>query len=153
MSEAGPGTFSQSVQPRLELHCAVDGCHVVSCGCAEEPLECNQCHAPRGAPGRQAGGEAEGCEMADCHGTEKAAGLDLSEGQAYRQLVNVDSQQVPALKRVKPGAPLESYLYHKLGNSHLDVGGKGTAMPLGHGWPQADTNLIRQWIEAGAPQD
>jgi len=153
VSEAGPATFSRSVQPRFHGFCAVDGCHAVSCGCAEEPLDCNQCHAQRCAPGRQAGEETAGCAMADCHGAEEAGGLNLSQAQAYRQLVNVDSQQVPGLKRVKPGAPLESYLYHKLVGSHRAVGGKGNPMPLGHGWTEADTDVIRQWIEAGAPGD
>lgn len=151
VSEAGAATFSRSVQPRFNDFCAVEGCHAASCGCAEEPLDCDQCHAQRCAPGRQAGDEVEGCEMADCHGTEEAGGLNLSAAQAYRQLVNVDSQQAPGLKRVKPGSPRESYLFHKLANSHREVGGKGSQMPLGHGWTAADTDLIRQWIEAGAP--
>ena len=89
-----------------------------------------------------------------CHVTgEELGGLGLAPSLAYRQLVNVPSHE-STLLRVKPGAPEESYLLHKLNGTHLDQGGSGGRMPLGLP-PLADTQLalIRQWIQSGAPNN
>lgn len=89
-----------------------------------------------------------------CHITgEELGGLGLAPSLAYKQLVNTDSLQSDLL-RVKPGAPDESYLLHKLAGTHLDQGGTGTRMLQGFP-PLADAQveLISRWIAAGAPNN
>jgi hypothetical protein len=83
-----------------------------------------------------------------CHaGAQAPLGLRLDAGASYAMLVSVPSVQVPAVFRVAPGDPDNSYLVHKIEGSAA-VGGR---MPLGG--PSLDTteiDLIRQWIAAGA---
>lgn len=83
-----------------------------------------------------------------CHaGAQAPRGLRLDEGNSYAMLVDVPSVQVPALRRVAPGDPDNSYLVQKVEGSAA-FGGQ---MPLDS--PPLDTdqiNLIRQWIAAGA---
>ncbi len=66
-------------------------------------------------------------------------------------LVNVPSTQVPSVMRVVPGDPEHSYLYWKVtGDPRID-GGRMPLMapPLG----ATDRELLRGWIEAGAPRN
>ena len=83
-----------------------------------------------------------------CHaGSAAPVGLRLDAGSSYGALVGVASAEVPALMRVAPGHPDDSYLVHKL-EGHAAVGAR---MPLGG--PYLDTatlSIIRQWIAAGA---
>lgn len=84
-----------------------------------------------------------------CHaGAGAPRGLRLDEGNSYALLVGVASAEVPALQRVKAGDAENSYLVHKI-EGRAAVGGR---MPLGGPpLPQADIDLIKQWIVAGAP--
>lgn len=89
-----------------------------------------------------------------CHavGMEPAAAdLDLYD-DAFGSIVNEPSSQVPQMMLVSPGAPDQSYLWHKLTGTHLDVGGEGEAMPA-TGVSLDDETLARveAWIAAGAP--
>jgi hypothetical protein len=86
-----------------------------------------------------------------CHLTGAPAGLSLAEGQAYANLVNVLSSQVPTLNRVTPGDPDNSYLFMKhIGDPRI----VGDRMPRNN--PTFfDQNpdllgLERQWILEGA---
>lgn len=86
-----------------------------------------------------------------CHvGTNAPQGLRLDAGNSYALLVNVASAEVPGLMRVNPGNPDASYLVHKIqGNAAV-----GVRMPA-NGPPylsQAQIDLVRGWIAAGAPQ-
>jgi hypothetical protein len=85
---------------------------------------------------------------AACHaGSSAPLGLRLDEGFAYSMLVNTASVEVPALLRISPGNPDQSYLIQKL-EGHAAVGGQ---MPLGQSpLPQATIDVIRQWITNGA---
>jgi mono/diheme cytochrome c family protein len=90
---------------------------------------------------------------ADCHGTKRAkAKLNLSAATAAQALVNHPADQVPQLVRVKPGDPDGSYLWQKLQNKAA----KGKGMPRGifttKRLPEAELDVIRKWIEAGAPE-
>ena len=89
-----------------------------------------------------------------CHITgEELGGLGLAPSLAYNQLVNADALQ-SSMARVKPGAPDESYLLHKLAGTHLDQGGTGGRMPLGFpALPEAQVELITRWIASGAPNN
>ena len=76
-----------------------------------------------------------------------AAGLDLSAGRSFENLVNVLSTQV-GLNRVTPGDSDMSYLVHKIEGR---AGIAGQRMPPG-GAPLSDQQIaaIRRWIDAGA---
>lgn len=80
-------------------------------------------------------------------GAGAPTGLRLDAGNSYALLVNVPSTQVPALLRVKPGDPDNSYLVQKI-DGRAAVGGR---MPLGRpALPQASIVLVRSWIAGGA---
>jgi hypothetical protein len=87
---------------------------------------------------------------ATCHsGSSAPLGFRLDAASAYSMLVNTPSVEVPALRRVLPGNPDQSYLIQKL-EGHAAVGAQ---MPLGQPpLPQATINVIRQWIADGAQQ-
>ena len=79
------------------------------------------------------------------HATD--ADLDLREGQAFSNLVNRPSIQV-ALDLVEPNDAENSYLIHKLDGR---AGIVGVQMPVGGPFlSQADIDVIKQWINAGA---
>ena len=91
------------------------------------------------------------CATSGCHaGAAAPQNLRLDAANSYANLVDVDSQEVPTLKRVDPGDPDNSYLIQKLEGTAA-VGGR---MPLG-GTPLDDTTImvIRQWISDGAIDD
>lgn len=83
-----------------------------------------------------------------CHiGATAPLGLRLDSANSFNLLVGVASVQEPALLRVDPGDPNASYLIRKLEGA-ASIGGQ---MPLGGTpLPQADINVIRQWIIDGA---
>jgi len=94
------------------------------------------------------------CAFSGCHaGSSPAQGMNLSDGQAYANIVNVQSNE-SGLLRVDPGDPDQSYLVHKIQGTQGTVGGSGGQMPLG-GTPltQAQINLIREWITNGAQEN
>lgn len=89
---------------------------------------------------------------ATCHLTgEEAGGMSLVGDSAIGFLVGKPSQEAPAVMRVEPGAPDESYLVMKIEGTHLDHGGSGAMMPFG-GFPldAGDVAKIRAWIAQGA---
>jgi hypothetical protein len=89
---------------------------------------CEQCHSGAGAP----------------------HGLRLDAANSYALLVGVPSDEQPSVLRVKAGDPNNSYLIRKLEGT----AGTGERMPAGlPPLPQADINMIRQWITDGALQD
>ena len=83
-----------------------------------------------------------------CHiGANAPQGLRLDAANSYALLVNVNSNEVPALKRVNPGNPDQSYIVQKISGTAA-VGGR---MPLGQApLPQDRIDLIRSWIASGA---
>jgi len=86
-----------------------------------------------------------------CHVTGQEPGLlSLVPTKSYGALVGQDSVQ-SNLKRVEPGNPEQSYLYHKLMGSHLEAGGEGLRMPFAAPpLNRAQTDLVKHWIEEGA---
>jgi hypothetical protein len=89
------------------------------------------------------------CATAGCHvGAAAPQGLKLDAASSYALLVGVPSNQVPALLRVNPGSPDNSYLIQKMEGTAA-AGGR---MPL-NGPPfldQATIDVIRLWITNGA---
>ncbi|MCA9752846.1 MAG: hypothetical protein R3B81_00785 [bacterium] len=91
-----------------------------------------------------------GCALAACHGGAMQANLDLREGQAFSFLVDVPSVEVPTAVRVAPFDPDNSYIICKLENCPWIVGNQ---MPLiGGPLPQTTIDVIREWIQMGAPE-
>jgi hypothetical protein len=87
-----------------------------------------------------------------CHfgsGNELPFSMNLNSAEAsFDSLVNVPSEQVPGLLRVKPDNPDDSYLIHKLEGTQA----VGDRMPQGGPFLDAATiQGIRGWIADGAP--
>lgn len=97
------------------------------------------------------------CAFSGCHGDNANPAqkpMALLAGQAYDNIVGVSSAELPGMDRIEPGEPDESYLIHKIQGTQGTVGGSGDRMPLGSA-PLAPSTieLIRQWVEDGAPRN
>ena len=82
---------------------------------------------------------------ARCHPPNQ--GQDLRDGKSFASIVNVASHEQPAVLRVKPGDPDNSYLYQKITGA---AGISGSQMPLGGSLTAAQIQAIHDWILAGA---
>ena len=90
------------------------------------------------------------CATSNCHsGGNPPAGLNLEAGSSYANLVGIASSQEPGTQRVNAGNPDSSYLIQKLEGTAAT----GTVMPPSGGIAQADIDVVRQWIGAGAVDD
>ena len=89
----------------------------------------------------------QSCATSGCHlAPNPSAGLDLSAGEAYGNLVGVAASGNPSLMRVAAGSAEDSFLYLKLL-------GQGTSiMPPGGSLPEEQIETIRAWIDAGAEE-
>ena len=65
--------------------------------------------------------------------------------------MSVNSTECPQVLEVKPGDPTQSYLAFKLADAGPCF--KGGKMPPGGALSAADSNTIRGWISAGAPNN
>jgi hypothetical protein len=92
------------------------------------------------------------CAFSGCHGgSSPAEGMDLRAGAAYGNIVNVRSSQMSSLDRIEPLDPDNSYLYRKV-NGGPSI--SGSRMPRGAAMlSQELRDLLRDWIERGAPND
>ena len=94
------------------------------------------------------------CSVAGCHsgppGPNLPAGMDLSSANAsFSSLVNIASIQEPTILRVAVADADNSYLIHKLEGTSA----QGSRMPQGGPFlDQAMIDVIRLWIDTGAPQ-
>ena len=76
---------------------------------------------------------------------------NLTAGNSFANVVNVPSIEAPALLRVKPNDPANSYLIQKLEGT---AGIQGSRMPLGGPFlDQATIDLVKTWIASGAPNN
>jgi hypothetical protein len=88
----------------------------------------------------------KGCAASSCHGASAQAGLSLTTGNAYGNLVSVTATQ-SALFRVAPGDPANSYLVMKVEGSAAF----GARMPLGgSALDNIDIQNLKNWISSGA---
>jgi len=87
------------------------------------------------------------CAVSNCHNATAQAGLVLLQGQAYNNIVNVNSTQDPSKRRVEPENADNSYLVIKI-EGRQNIGGR---MPLG-GAALSNTQIqnIKNWINRGA---
>jgi hypothetical protein len=83
-----------------------------------------------------------------CHaGATAPQGLRLDAVHSFSLLVNIPSTEVPAILRVQPGDPGNSYIIQKL-EGHAAVGAQ---MPFGEApLPASTIAFIAQWITDGA---
>ena len=87
------------------------------------------------------------CAVNGCHNNTAEAGLNLSQGVAYDNIVNVDSTQVPSKKRVLPNDAQNSYLVEKI-EGRQSVGSR---MPLNrNALSSTQIQNIKNWISQGA---
>ena len=93
-------------------------------------------------------------EACRCHQTEPIlmAPFSLKQGEAYDNLVGVPSFDVPSMVRVAPGSLNNSYLWHKVDGTQLEVMGKGQIMPPGVPLNPSERDVFGRWIAAGAPR-
>jgi len=95
------------------------------------------------------------CTNAACHGAEAMGALNLSSDVAYKNLVEVKST-ISTLQRVMPGRPEESLLYNKLRAATEPNSVKVEGSPMPNGAPPLSAEhleVVRRWIEAGAPRE
>ena len=91
------------------------------------------------------------CAAIGCHDPlGQQQGLVLTPGQAYANIVGRPSTEIPALSRVAPSNPDNSYLYRKI----TGTGIVNDRMPQGGPYlNDAQLKLVRDWIRRGAPND
>jgi hypothetical protein len=91
------------------------------------------------------------CAFSGCHGGgSSSAELNLDAGQAHGNIVNIPSTQ-SSLDLIEPNDPGASYLYLKVIGDPSIAGGR---MPRGAPpLAQSLIDLLRDWIERGAPDD
>ena len=103
---------------------------------------CIRCHAPGGIGFNGTGGSQDN-------------GLDLTSGSSYGKLVSQLTFEAPDIQprwRVLPGEPDSSYIIQMIVSASPK---RGSRMPL-DGPPflsQGETDLIKMWIEDGAPNN
>ena len=87
------------------------------------------------------------CAFSGCHaGLQPQAGMNLSDGNAYSNLVNVISKRNPNYKRVDPGNSSNSYIIKMLRNT-----GENTwQMPPSGKLSEDIIGLVESWINDGA---
>jgi hypothetical protein len=91
-------------------------------------------------------------ETCNCHQSAPIlmAPFSLVPAEAYANLVGKPSSQVTTMALVSPGALNESYLWHKLSGTHLEVGGLGDRMPSNFPLDPNQLKVFEQWIASGA---
>ncbi|MEM6994980.1 MAG: hypothetical protein AAF721_30990 [Myxococcota bacterium] len=101
--------------------------------------------------------DQSGCATAGCHGgATLGAELDLDGlDVAHAQLVDVECANAEAdsagLLRVSSGDADESFLMTKLSMTSIDPTLGLPMPPTGDPLSARDLNLVRRWIDAGAP--
>jgi hypothetical protein len=90
------------------------------------------------------------CAVPGCHGGAAAQqGMRLDPGFAAGNLISIASPRDANLIRVIPGNPNDSFIIRKLEGTQT----LGDRMPQGGPYlPQSTIDVIRQWIQDGAPQ-
>lgn len=88
------------------------------------------------------------CATSGCHaGASPAQGMNLSDGQAFSNIVNVASAEVPSLNRILPNDTINSYLIQKV----QGTAAVGSRMPLGGtALSAAQIQLLTDWVNDGA---
>jgi mono/diheme cytochrome c family protein len=99
-------------------------------------------------------GNCTGCHSDGAANSTSKAKLGLNT-DAYTHIVGVNAFELPAMKRVAPSQPNNSYLLRKMLNTHTGLGsytapGPGVQMPQGGPFNVTDQNTVSGWISGGA---
>jgi hypothetical protein len=88
----------------------------------------------------------------NCHQTEPVlmAPFSLKPAEAYANLVDRPAMQLASMLLVKPGSLNESYLWHKVNGTQIEVGGTGQIMPSTIPLDAGQLGVIERWIASGA---
>lgn len=88
------------------------------------------------------------CSLYTCHSSaffDKSGNLDLSDKNAYFNLVNIPSSTYPKIIRILPGKPDESLLMQRLEGKII------ISVPLERRCvTKEEIEIIREWIKNGA---
>lgn len=60
--------------------------------------------------------------------------------------------QLPSMPWITPGDTEQSYLWHKVSDTHDSVGGSGQRMPIGPALTEEQLGVLQRWIDGGAPE-
>jgi len=126
------------------------------CGCANTEAGPSTDSLAAGASANEAPGFETSVQpfinmACNCHQSDPLmAPFSLKEGAAYDAIVNVPSRQLTTMMLVKPGSTQESYLWHKVNGTFLDVGGSGMIMPFTIPLNETEKAIFERWILAGA---
>lgn len=116
-------SFAADIEPIFISRCALSGCHV-------QPSPNDPSYS---------------------EGAEPPAGLVLSRGTAYGNIVDVPSTERPELDRIEPGDPERSYMILKLRGAPGIVGAR---MPFGGPFlSDAQIQTFVEWVLAGAERN
>ncbi|HET8939136.1 MAG TPA: hypothetical protein VFN67_37080 [Polyangiales bacterium] len=99
--------------------------------------------------------EGRKCTNDMCHGAAAMGDLDLRPDVAYENLIERKSK-LSSQFRIMPGVPGESFLYNKLraATEPGSVKVEGSSMPVGEpALSPEHLEVLRRWIEAGAPRE
>ncbi|HKP58006.1 MAG TPA: hypothetical protein VJV78_14845 [Polyangiales bacterium] len=91
-------------------------------------------------------------QACNCHQSSPIlmAPFSLKPEDAYNNLVNKPAIQLPTMMLVKPGALNASYVWHKINDTQLSVGGSGLIMPSNIPLKPEERRVFERWIAAGA---
>jgi len=90
------------------------------------------------------------CALSGCHsGAGAAAGMDLSSGLAFNNLVNVPSTSNTNFVRIQPGNSANSFIIKRLRN----IGESSGIMPPSGKLSENTIQLVETWINNGAKND
>ena len=91
------------------------------------------------------------CARLGCHDRiGQQSSQVLVAGEAYANIVNHPSVEMPSLMRIAPLDPANSYLYRKISGSGITGDRMPQALPP---LTDAQIKLVRDWIRRGAPND
>lgn len=92
------------------------------------------------------------CIDSSCHDSDgPASGLDLQTEGVYTRICD-GFQPLLTMNYIdcEDFDPQSSYIFHKVSNTHADVGGSGGPMPPGPSLSDSDLATIENWILGGA---
>ena len=90
-----------------------------------------------------------GCHIA---GGTAASWFVITPGDSHAAIVGKNALELQTMQLVAPGDRDNSYLWHKINNTHIEVNGSGTPMPPppAEALSADDLAKIGSWIDAGA---
>jgi hypothetical protein len=111
---------------------------------SDEPIETDE---PVAATWRDGVGPLFDARCQPCH-----TGYDFGDIQVNRRADLVDVPSSIGMPLITPGSLEDSYVWRKVTETHLEVGGSGERMPLDVAPLDAsEEGLLSEWILAGAP--